>query len=226
MKRGKRYGTSVITGLTGLLFLGLLVIGCETDSATSPLTITPAHVQLRRGQSQEFVAAGGYEYNWSIEKKGMGILARTPENNRVVYTAVTAPEEGTAIQVLRVVSWIEGASGGTTVTNANGDSSRKPYRVQQEAYIIHLPEDPAPVDVDETPVTNQVSASTVKVRHAVRITLREDESATVPRLKRMTGKTASTIHMTKTFQSIKNHEILQNSLVHRFLDCVIFHKSY
>ncbi len=125
-------------------FLGgmLLIAGCESDSARSPVTIDPDHIQMRRGQEQAFVVSGGYDYQWSLENKELGTLSRTPEAHRVIYTARQAPETGTAVQVLRVVSWVEGASqSGSSQTNQQSASA---YQVSAEAYIVHLADKATP----------------------------------------------------------------------------------
>ncbi len=152
--RGWKY-LSVRRTAAGLLLIGMAVLfaGCESDSANSPVTIDPDNIQIRRGQEQVFVASGGYDYSWSLENNQIGTLTRTRDNNRVTYTAIAAPDEGTEVQVLKLTSWIEGASRQSTVTtgtanDTDSEQSTTPRRVTSEAYIVHLADRKAPEPSD------------------------------------------------------------------------------
>ena len=120
--------------LTGLACVLACMYGCESDSARSPVRIDPGQVEMRRGQTHEFVATGGYDYRWSIDNKEIGLLTRTADNHRVLYTAARIPENGGPVtQVLRVVSYISGASQPGTQTNRYGVSA---YQVHAEAFVV------------------------------------------------------------------------------------------
>lgn len=123
-----------------LLLMGMAMsfAGCESDSVRSPVTIDPGNITIRRNQQQVFVATGGYDYTWSIENQALGTLTRTPEPHRVTYTAIATPEEGSATQVLRVTSWIDGAPGYDSATNRQTTASTGSYQATAEAYIVHL----------------------------------------------------------------------------------------
>jgi hypothetical protein len=104
----------------------LLPAGCETESAAEGPRITPHSVSLRKGESAEFIASGGYEYTWSIENKSWALLSASA-GDRVVYTSLYDPGDAEAVQTLTVTSRIIGSSS-TNATNVK----------KAEAYIVHL----------------------------------------------------------------------------------------
>ena len=95
--------------------------GCDTNSATSEVSISPSAVTLQAGQSQEFVASGGYTYSWSLPSPSIGSLSGS-SGDRVTYTAPsTIPTNGT--QTITVISTIPGTSSGSTTTATNGTAT-------------------------------------------------------------------------------------------------------
>jgi hypothetical protein len=119
IKEGIRWG-AVLSGLLAVL----LGSGCEVDSsAENNVLITPSNVTLRKGQSQEFIAHGGFEYSWSLSNNGWGVLS-AQRGPSTIYTRTGDPDTSNAIQSLTVISTLE--SGRTS-----GVSQRA------EAYIVH-----------------------------------------------------------------------------------------
>jgi hypothetical protein len=114
----------------------LLAPGCEVESASDPLiSVSPQSVSLYEGQSREFVASGGGNYRWTLDKEGHGILsARAGE--RVVYTS-TYDGGSTNEGPVAVILTVSGTVGGTTGTASNTATW------SAEAFITHL------VDEDE-----------------------------------------------------------------------------
>ena len=117
-----------LIGLSGL-FLGT---GCDTDSATSEVTIHPDSVTLHAGQSQEFVATGGYTYSWSLKDEAIGSLS-VHTGDRVIYNAISAPSNGT--QVITVTSTIPGTSAGSSSTTASNTTTTTGYQVTAQAIV-------------------------------------------------------------------------------------------
>lgn len=159
MMTGLYHATKISVWGAALLGMAFLIAGCEADSARSPIVIDPDNIQIRWGQQQMFVAQGGYEYEWSIDNPELGMLTRTRDSDRVLYTAIAAPDEGLNIQILRVTSWIDGAhqSGGTNVQTTVSTTS---HRVSAEARIMHMPdpEAPTPEDVPTLVITPAIAS--------------------------------------------------------------------
>ncbi len=137
-------------------FLALAAVfmnGCETDSATEPITITPDVVTVTNRQVVQFTASGGYEYTWGLNSSGtlaaaseMGMLSST-KGATVTYTSLYKPTtSNVVIETLKVVSTIPGDSIiDSTTTNYNATES------SAQATIIHLG------------LTNETSESTNKL---------------------------------------------------------------
>lgn len=103
--------------------------GCEADSASQAVTITPQSVVVKKGQSVQFQASGGYDYKWSLSPNdGSGIL-NTKVGSTVIYTCI-ATNIGTYPKQIKVVSTIEGTSSG-------GTSNSTPYSVEATADIYY-----------------------------------------------------------------------------------------
>ncbi len=110
------------------LAVSLLLAGCEVDSVSSRISVTPSSAVVRKGQSVRFHAEGGYDYRWSLSDHSLGILSQTTGDS-VVYTSIYEPAEGsTAIQVLTCSSWLEGQAG----------SNDAPSEWTTEVYITHV----------------------------------------------------------------------------------------
>lgn len=104
------------------LFLSMLLAcagiltwsGCETDSSSETVVISPQSVVVKRGQTVTFTASGGYDYRWSLDPDdGSGAL-NAFYGNSVIYTCLAT--NGTAPKKIVVESTIEGSSSGTTNT--------------------------------------------------------------------------------------------------------------
>jgi hypothetical protein len=109
-----------LAALLGCLVGSVTWMGCDTDSSTSDITITPSAVALSAGKSQEFVASGGYSYKWTLQKSGVGYLSSLT-GDRVVYTAPGTASSNTT-QVIEVTAFIEGTSSGSGSTNVSSSS--------------------------------------------------------------------------------------------------------
>jgi len=105
------------------------ICGCEVDSATEELKVTPESARVKRGQSVEFHVTGGYHYRWSLEQESWGMLS-SRTGDTTVYTSLYSPDTNeVAVQVITVSSTIPGSAGGTT--NAPG------YEITAKVYVIH-----------------------------------------------------------------------------------------
>lgn len=116
-----------------LSFLALAVVfmnGCEVDSASETIYITPDVVTVKKGQSVQFTASGGYEYTWKLEGSSsnsatvLGILSST-RGSTVTYTSLYTPTSSnvTEKETLTVSSMISGDSRGTNTTSSMQDSA-------------------------------------------------------------------------------------------------------
>jgi len=133
-----------------LLFPALLlawacagITGCDSDSSSSRITVTPASATISEGQSIEFVASGGYEYTWSLTEYSSGAepygRLSSKTGSRVTYTSLRNGSGAAEVRVLTVTSTIEGAD----ATNSS------PGEWTTEAYITHVADGN---DVDDDPL--------------------------------------------------------------------------
>ena len=125
--------------LTHLSILGLATIactaitsvvmtGCEVSSSSEPVLIEPSSVTLKKGQSAQFTATQGYDYEWGLKDETWGTLS-SRRGQTVTYTSLYEPTEGaSASQVLSVTSTIQGTGG----------TSNETYSITGQAYITHL----------------------------------------------------------------------------------------
>ncbi len=92
----------------------LIWAGCEADSSSESVVISPQSIVVKRGQTVEFKASGGYDYRWSLNPDdGSGAL-NTFYGDTVIYTCLAT--NGTSPKKIIVKSTIEGSSTGTTNT--------------------------------------------------------------------------------------------------------------
>lgn len=126
----KALSAACLISLSGLM----LGTGCDTDSATSAVSISPSSATMEVGQSREFVASGGYTYTWSLQDNAIGTLS-SRTGDRVTYTALSAPSNGT--QVITVTSTIPGSSSGSTSTGSSTTNTvtTAAYQVTAEAIV-------------------------------------------------------------------------------------------
>ncbi|MCX7591188.1 MAG: hypothetical protein N2255_06115, partial [Kiritimatiellae bacterium] len=86
----------------------IAVAGCETESASSPIRITPDSVTIRKGESVEFTATGGFIYEWHLQDdkdpaKNWGVLS-TRTGSRTVYTSLRDSVGTPVVRTLTVTS--------------------------------------------------------------------------------------------------------------------------
>ena len=125
----------IVMGAGLITAAGLLLAGCEVDSASSTVEITPDSVALgSKGQAVTLTAVGGYECTWSLATDTWGIL-NTRKGNQVVYTSLYQPTGETPVmQIVTVASKFTTMSGLVAATNI--PSTNVHYAT---AYITHLP---------------------------------------------------------------------------------------
>lgn len=121
--------------LAVVLSVGLT--GCETQSATTNVTVEPSAATIRAGESITFTASGGYSYMWSLETSVYGTLSTT-SGDTTTYTSIYSPPSSTdtngvttitpVTQVLTVRSFIENSS----------SSNSTPGEWTTEVFITHL----------------------------------------------------------------------------------------
>lgn len=116
--------------LAGCLAVATVIagmMGCDTQSADSPITISPSSATLSSGQAATFTANGGFEYTWALSTDGWGTLNRRTGSS-VTYTAFADPAGDNQVVTLTVTSFVPGA--GTGATNGTTPTA--------EAFIQHL----------------------------------------------------------------------------------------
>jgi hypothetical protein len=127
------------TGCLALAAVVAALTGCNTESADSPISVSPNSVQLRNGRTAPFTASGGYDYTWNLDRNDLGWLNQRT-GPTVVYTAYSDAvntNAGTATVVLTVTSTVQGAApGGGNNTNANANANNALGTA--EAYIQHV----------------------------------------------------------------------------------------
>jgi len=116
----------LVCSLALLLPALLALVGCETQSADERPVITPSAAVIRKGQSIEFTATSGYQFQWRLKNENWGVLS-SRTGDRVVYTSVYQPGSNTTdiTQILTATSIIPGS--GVVASNLMG-----------EAFITHL----------------------------------------------------------------------------------------
>jgi hypothetical protein len=133
------------------LLPSLVYVACEISSATQEVVVSPSSAALKKGESIQFTASGGFEYRWHLENEKWGMLS-TRRGSTTVYTSLYDPRdaagataEGTVLQVLYAESYIPAAM------SQQGASGRVDVLTVGEAYITHLSE----CDVECTDYTNK-----------------------------------------------------------------------
>jgi hypothetical protein len=134
--------TSIIVA-AATLAISIMLVGCDTESSTeNKLRITPARIELRRGESQEFIASGGYDYTWSLEGGGTidewGWLSDA-YGDRTSYTSTKNSGSSQTLRSVRVTSTISGSGTTSTTTGTNGTpSGGTGYSKSAESFVVHL----------------------------------------------------------------------------------------
>ena len=120
----KTIGALCVTGfIVVAVCIGL--VGCETQSATTKVTIEPSAATIGEGESVTFVASGGYDYTWELETKSYGTLSTTSGDTTTYTSTYSAGTSNTVVQVLTLTSFIENSS----------TSNSSPDEWTTEAYI-------------------------------------------------------------------------------------------
>jgi len=142
---------AVIACLILLAAAGIILTGCETESASeNNVSISPSAVSIKLNQSVEFTASGGYDYTWSLSKESWGVLAARA-GDKTTYTSRYNPGTNStaSVQILTVSSTIGGqASAGNEGTNTTSSS----YEQTAEAYVEHI-------SVTDAPTASAVAVS-------------------------------------------------------------------
>jgi hypothetical protein len=116
---------------------------CEVDSASGEVVISPSSAVLKKGESIQFTASGGYEYRWSLKNEEWGMLS-SRRGPLTVYTSLYDPRDCTgckpeqgAVQILYAESYIPAS---LTAGGKAGGASNATMDVLMtgEAYITHL----------------------------------------------------------------------------------------
>jgi len=127
---------------SGILLAGALFIaGCEVDSATSTVEITPDSVVLTdKGQAITLTAVGGYECTWSLATETWGTL-NTRKGNQIIYTSQYQPSgETPVLQIVTVASRFTTMSSMERASVVAATNIPSTGIVQYAtAYITHLP---------------------------------------------------------------------------------------
>lgn len=109
---------------------GLLLAGCELESANYRIDITPSAATVNKGESITLTAHGGYNYEWSLQAETWATLS-SRTGNLVVYTSLYEPVDTPAVQIVTVVSTFSNSGSGGSTNSTESHSG--------EAYITHLP---------------------------------------------------------------------------------------
>ena len=118
--------------LPALLAIALGCIGCETEPASSPVSIRPSSATIRAGESITFTASAGYDHRWALANNSIGTIS-SETGPQTTYTSIQdSPGTESTVQTLTLTSTI-GGSAGNQVTNGT------PYQASDQAFITHLP---------------------------------------------------------------------------------------
>jgi len=131
----------IVMGAGLITVAGLFLAGCEVDSASSTVEITPDSVVLgSKGQSVTLTCVGGYECTWSLATETWGTL-NTRKGIQVVYTSLYQPAGDTpVVQIVTVASKFTTMSGMDQTSILAGATNIPPSTNIQyaTAYITHL----------------------------------------------------------------------------------------
>ena len=110
----------------------LLIVGCETRSASEKIIVTPSEVPIVKFETVQFTASNGSDYHWSLENEAWGILS-SRTGSQVTYTSIhsASSDSGSVLQVLTVTSVIPGSSDG------GSSGSNETVRATGQAFIKH-----------------------------------------------------------------------------------------
>lgn len=117
----------------------LIFAGCEVAPVQDfSVSVTPQRADIRKNQSQTFVASGGVRYTWSLSSTNTESDATDPwgslsatTGEQVTYTSLHAPAAGQEF-VLRMLT--------VTATLGTEDASNATARTAStSAYIYHVP---------------------------------------------------------------------------------------
>ncbi|MEI6807142.1 MAG: hypothetical protein WCN95_00325 [bacterium] len=141
MKTSYRVLSCLPVRIAGWAMLSAVCVfaGCEVSPVQDfSVSVSPQRAEIRKYQSQAFVASGGVRYTWSISSTNTesdatdpwGLLSATT-GEQVIYTSLRAPEAGQdfVVRILTVTATLgtENASNATARTTSTF------------AYIYHVP---------------------------------------------------------------------------------------
>lgn len=143
-----------------------LMTGCETDSASEQVRISPETVTVNTGDAVEFTAASGYEYSWSLDGSDVYGYLQSRTGQRVTYVCTASPISNSITRTLTVHSTIanSGSGSGSTTTTTSGTNGTTtttslPAEWSATAQIIHLPVSPSP-EPEPNPIVSISPANT------------------------------------------------------------------
>jgi hypothetical protein len=120
-----------------LVAAGLFVgAGCDTDSASSEVDVSPSSVVLEKGKSATFTASGGYEYTWSLDPNDGSGRLNTTKGAQVTYTCLST-DIGSSPKRIVVTSTIEGTATGSSSSSTSNTTSTTAYQVQGHAEVFY-----------------------------------------------------------------------------------------
>jgi hypothetical protein len=134
----------------------LMFTGCDTESADeNNVTISPKNVTLAEGESMSFTAAGGFDYEWTLEDNEWGTLS-TLKGPTTVYTSLKNSTSNSAatVKTLVVSSVIYGSGSDSNSTDEVYSETHS-----AEAYISHIAEPTSGLHI--TPSSASVSANDI-----------------------------------------------------------------
>lgn len=117
------------------LVVGLIMAaGCDTDSASSAVDVSPSSVVLSLGESADFTASGGYDYTWSLDPDNGSGKLDTRKGSTVTYTCLNT--NGSNPTKVVVTSTIEGTSAKSSTTTTSNNTTTAAYAVQGYAEVF------------------------------------------------------------------------------------------
>lgn len=109
--------------------LAFMLTGCEVESASRKIEISPDSATLKFGQAVTLTASHGYVYSWSLSDNALGTL-NTRQGSQVIYTSLTDPATP-VVQTVTVTSTFSDS-------DASGTGSNAPTVHSTEAFITHI----------------------------------------------------------------------------------------
>ena len=96
----------------------LYAIGCEVESADSPVSIEPRSATVHKGESVTFTAIGGYGHTWALSTAAYGTLDRS-SGPTTTYKARNSPTN----DYVQITLTLSSSTTGTTSTGSNSTAT-------------------------------------------------------------------------------------------------------